>query len=181
MSAAERGAESLAESTKRVMRRAAKSVWVVACCHEGKRIAMAATSVDAFSLDPPTMLVCVNRSASLHPALAAGAAFSLNLLGSGHQAVSQACGGRLSGEARFSVGIWDIDPVTGVPVLSDAQGSFICSKASSLRCGTHELFVGAVVDVRRSGPLSPLIYLNGQYVELPRSGRVEEEAFQERT
>ncbi len=163
---AEEGApvsQSVAEATKMVMRRAAKSVWIIASCHEGKRFAMAATAVDVFSLDPPSMLVCVNHGASLHPVLTSGANFSVNLLGAEQEEIAQACGGRLRGEDRFSVGTWIADPETGVPILADAQGSMVCVKRRTLSHGTHELFVGDVLNVRESGAIQPMIYVNGRY------------------
>lgn len=124
---------------------------------------MAATAVDVFSLAPPSMLICVNHGASMHPVLSSGMIFSVNLLGADHEEVAQACGGRLRGEDRFSVGTWDEDPETGVPILADAQGSMVCVKRNALSHGTHELFVGDVLSARQSGAIQPMIYVNGRY------------------
>jgi len=163
----EKDQQAIADATKAIMRRVAKSVWVIACRHEGKRMAMAATSVDAFTMDPPAMLFCINRNASMYPALAKERFFSVNMLGADHEAVSQACSGGLNGEERFSVGLWEDHPETGVPMLSDAQGVMICSKENSLSHGTHELFVGSVIDVRMTAPLHPMVYLSGGYARIP--------------
>src|SRR3546814_6417669 len=70
----------LAEQAKLALRRMAKSVTVITCRHEGVRYAVAATAADALSMDPPSMIVSVNRSASLHAPLSAGAGFCLNVL-----------------------------------------------------------------------------------------------------
>ena len=56
------------------LRRLAKAVVVITCQHGGERFAMTATAVSELSMDPPSLLICVNRSASLHAPLSAKAA-----------------------------------------------------------------------------------------------------------
>lgn len=156
---------TLAAAVRLALRRMAKSVTVITCLHEGRRYAMAATAVDALSMDPPSMILSVNRSASLHAPLAAGANFCINVLAHHHEAVSRASGGGLSGEDRFSVGDWITGP-SGVPVLADAQASFICHNDISLSYGTHGIFVGRLIDVRSHGEVDPLVYLDGRYTRI---------------
>ncbi|HEX8445106.1 MAG TPA: flavin reductase family protein [Sphingomonas sp.] len=156
---------TLAAAVRLALRRMAKSVTVITCLHEGRRYAMAATAVDALSMDPPSMILSVNRSASLHAPLAAGADFCINVLGHSHEAVSRACGGGMSGEDRFGVGDWIAGP-SGVPILADAQASFVCHNDVSLSYGTHGIFVGRLVDVRSFGDVDPLVYLDGRYTRI---------------
>ena len=156
---------TLAAAVRLALRRMAKSVTVITCLHEGRRYAMAATAADALSMDPPSMIVSVNRSASLHAPLSAGADFCINVLGRVHEPVSRACGGGLSGEDRFTVGDWITGP-GGVPMLVDAQASFVCHNDISLSYGTHGIFVGRLVDVRSTGDVDPLVYLDGRYTRI---------------
>src|SRR3546814_18320121 len=79
---------------------------------------MAATAADALSMDPPSMIVSVNRSASLHAPLSAGANFCINVLSRQQEEISRACGGKLKGEERFALGKW-LEGVAGVTVLVD--------------------------------------------------------------
>ncbi|WP_310227704.1 flavin reductase family protein [Sphingobium xenophagum] len=144
------------------LRRLAKAVVVITCRYDGKRYAMAATAVSELSLDPPSMLVCVNRHASLFQALASGSDFAINILHSSHAAISAACGGKLKGEERFEVGNWTAGP-DGLPFLSDAQASFICINARQIDHGTHAIFIGDVREVRAEGVVDPLIYVDGRY------------------
>ena len=48
------------------MRGITSTVNVISATDEGHRHAMTATSVTSLSLDPPSMLVCINKDASLH-------------------------------------------------------------------------------------------------------------------
>ena len=156
---------TLAAAVRLALRRMAKSVTVITCLHEGRRYAMAATAVDALSMDPPSMIVSVNRSASLHAPLAAGADFCINVLGTMHEDVSRACGGGASGEDRFATGQWITGP-RDIPVLADSQAAFVCHNDVSLAYGTHGLFIGRLIDVRSHGPVDPLVYLDGRYTRI---------------
>lgn len=144
------------------LRRLAKAVVVITCAHEGQRYAMAATAVSEVSVDPPAMLVCVNRSASLHAPLAAGAGFCINILHSSQEAISALCAGGAQGEARFEGGDWAISDL-GPPYLRDAQASFICRQVQAGGYGTHGIFVGAVEQVFTHGAVDPLVYVDGRY------------------
>lgn len=152
----------LAARVKTALRRMAKSVNIITCRHEGVRYAMAATAADALSMDPPSMIISVNRSASLHAPLAAGADFCINVLASTQEDISRACGGALKGEDRFGVGDW-IEGVNGVPVLASAQASIICKNELNVSYGSHGIFIGRVLDVHQYGDVDPLVYIDGRY------------------
>ncbi|NBW26299.1 MAG: flavin reductase, partial [Betaproteobacteria bacterium] len=54
------------------MRRLAATVTLVTTSDaDGKRYGMLATSVTSVTMEPPMLLVCVSRSAHVHPALMA--------------------------------------------------------------------------------------------------------------
>lgn len=148
------------------LRRLAKAVVVITCRHEGQRFAMAATAVSELSMDPPSLLVCVNRTASLHEPLAQGADFCVNILHRGHSGISAACSGKARGEARFATGEWGAMP-DGCPVLENAQASFYCrNERETMSYGTHRIVIGRVEAVRIAGEVDPLVYADGRYFGL---------------
>ena len=69
------------------MRHVAATVYAVTTGHGGNRFGILATAVSSLSFDPPSVLVCVNRSASLHGPLASAETFCVNVLGLGLPAV----------------------------------------------------------------------------------------------
>ncbi len=144
------------------MRRVARSVTVISSAHDGRRYSMSATAVDSLSTDPPSLLICVNRDASLYPPLDAGAAFCVNVLSARHEDLAIDCGGRLKGEARFTSGDWQVSS-HGVPYLRDAQASLVCEQDGRFEYGTHTVFIGRIREVRMSGDVDPLVYLDGAY------------------
>jgi flavin reductase (DIM6/NTAB) family NADH-FMN oxidoreductase RutF len=156
--------ETVAGQMRYALRRFAKAVVVITTRHEGRRHAMAATAVSELSMEPPSMLICVNNSASLHPVLSAGAHFAINILQSDHGPIAAACSGGAKGEARFQTGTWT-ETATGVPRLSDAQASFVCRNVQQIAFGSHSIFIGQVEDVFVGVDVDPLIYVDGHYTK----------------
>lgn len=150
------------------LRRLAKAVVVITCRHEGQRYAMAATAVSELSMEPPSLLICVNQTASLFEPLAAGANFCVNILHSSHEGISAVCSGKLKGEARFEHGVWADSQE--LPYLEDAQASFLCRNDKRVDYGTHGIFIGEVIDVLSHGLVDPLVYVDGRYTVV---GKVE--------
>ncbi len=143
------------------LRRLAKAVVVVTTQHRSQRYAMAATAVSELSMDPPSLLICVNRTAGLHAPLATGAGFCLNILHSSQAAIAAACSGGLTGEQRFEHGAWANR--NGLPCLEGAQANFLCRNERSIDHGTHTIFIGLVEEVLTSGRPDPLVYVDGRY------------------
>ena len=58
--------DSFKSDFRKAMRRLTSAVTVITTAHEDRRYGMTATAVTSVSADPPSLLICVNRSASLH-------------------------------------------------------------------------------------------------------------------
>jgi flavin reductase (DIM6/NTAB) family NADH-FMN oxidoreductase RutF len=153
--------EQLRINAKQALRRLASSVSVVTCRRSGCNFAMTATAVSALSMEPPSMLVCVNRSAAFHGALRGADEFAINVLSRAHVAISRLCSGEAKGDSRFGVGCWDTR--AAAPVLADAQAAIICRKDTELDYGTHTIFMGRILSIATNGEVDPLIYVDGQY------------------
>jgi flavin reductase (DIM6/NTAB) family NADH-FMN oxidoreductase RutF len=155
--------DSLPEQFKSAMRRLAASVAVVVVRGDDGPVGMAATSVTSLTVDPPALLVCVNRATSIHASLNPGAPISVNLLSDHQSEVSAAFGGGMAHEQRFAVGVWNMGP-QGLPELAEAQANLACVVDTILAYATHSIVIARVVDVRISGEVAPLIYQDGTYL-----------------
>lgn len=155
--------EELSAKLKNAMRGFAQSVVIITTVDdEGRRYAMAATAVTPLSMDPPSMLICVNRSVSSHKILEAGANFSLNILNVDQIDIARNCGGGAKGEGRFSIGDWKQDD-SGIPYVADAQAVIRCHQRQRISYGSHDIFIGDVLSVQLADSVDPLIYLDGAY------------------
>src|SRR6056300_224833 len=92
------------------MRGITSTVNVISASANGQRHAMTATSVTSLSLDPPSMLVCINKDASLHGILSGGSNFCINVLSSLQKELAEVCSNSEEGESRFLSKSWkDLD------------------------------------------------------------------------
>lgn len=147
------------------LRRFAKAVAVITTRHHGQRMAMTATAVSEISMTPPSMLVCVNKTAGLHVAMESGEPFCINILHVGQADISALCAGKVRGEARFEVGDW-VETASGVPRLAGAQASIVCRNQHKTEFGSHSIFIGLVDEVFVELGVDPLLYVDGGYSRL---------------
>lgn len=145
------------------MRRFVTTVTVVTVGENGERFGMTATAVASVTTDPPAILICVNRAASIHANMRINVPFCVNILATSHGSLSRAFSGKLSGGERFSVGQWDED-TRGRPYLMDAQANLFCAVDATVDYGTHTIFIGKVDAIRLHGDVDPLIYGDGKYI-----------------
>ena len=150
---------------KDAMRRVAATVGVVSARFGDQDMAMTATSFCSLSLEPPALLVCVNRQAAMHEVLAVGSRFCMNVLEETQDKVSAACGGQRQRSERFEGGDWEACG-QGAPYVRGAQANVFCEVVQRIDYGTHTIIIGQVADVRVSQGRSPLVYFDGGYVSV---------------
>ncbi|TPW30199.1 flavin reductase family protein [Pararhizobium mangrovi] len=160
------GAMTSAARFKLGMRTLVGSVNVVALQgHDGRLLGVTATAVCSLSADPPSLVVCINRSSTIAPALEIGKTFSVSVLSQHQQNVADAFGGRkgLAGRNRFVHGEW-YRSEEDVPLLADARACLECRVESFMDYGTHRVTIAAVADVHLGdiGDAS-LIFADGAY------------------
>lgn len=151
--------EAVSDGYRLAMRRLAATVALISCGDKGDWAGMAATAVTSVSTEPPTLLVAVNRNASIHSRLLAEKRFCVNLLSGHHQGLIGCFSGEKKGSDRFEEGAWTEEH--GMPVLTDALASLSCRLIQTLDVSTHTLFIAAVERVRCSDEVDPLIWVDG--------------------
>ncbi len=154
---------SISEQLRLAMRRMAASVCVISTVDDsGKPHAMTATSVISISMEPPALLISVNRWASLHAAIIKNAAFCVSLLRSNQQAIAEQCSQRELSTDYLTQSPWQRDD-KGIPYLPDSQACVFCALDQTIEYGTHSIFIGQVSHAESYGKMAPLLYFNGQY------------------
>lgn len=150
-----------------IMRHQAGAVAVIAVGTPGARTGLTATAVCSLSDAPPTILACVNRTASAHDVIRGIGSFSVNLLAHDQQDVAARFAGRtgLKGEERFQADEWT-SLVTGAPVLAKALATLDCRLSEEHSFSTHSIFIGRVVEGTVRASAKPLLYFRGDYWDL---------------
>lgn len=147
---------------RKAMRRLTSAVTVITTAHEQRRYGMTATAVTSVSADPPSLLICINRSASLHEPLIRSGRFCVNILLAEQSDIATAFSGGVPQELRFAQGHWGPDEAD-VPFLREAQANIFCDADAMSSYGTHNIIIGKVSQVLVHGRVTPLLYQDGQY------------------
>ncbi len=154
--------DDLRSSFKLAMRRFPAAVTVITSADQTRRHGMTATAVTSLSVDPPSLVVCVNQASLLHDIMLLARRFCVNLLRRDQVALSAAFSGALSPETRFGLGEWAVSP-EGISYLETAQINIFCRKAAAVPYGTHTIFIGEAELVNVRDPIDPLIYQDATY------------------
>ncbi|MDB5580093.1 MAG: flavin reductase domain protein FMN-binding [Bradyrhizobium sp.] len=159
--------QNILDDFKLAMRRIASTVALITSGREDGWLGMAATAVVSVCADPPTLLIAVNRTASLHPTLHAEQGFCVNLLSERHRDLVEIFSGRKKGRERFESGDWVAGP-GGLPLLNGALANLICQTTRTLDVGTHTLFIGEVKSVVSHDDIDPLLWIDGRFAHAVR-------------
>jgi flavin reductase (DIM6/NTAB) family NADH-FMN oxidoreductase RutF len=153
------------------MRNLAGGVSIITAGRGEERTGLTATSVSSLSLDPPCLLVCVNRASGTLSALMANRAFGVNVLAASHQDVAERFAGRSGvwGPARYAGADW-MTLVTGAPLLADALAAIDCTLEKLIDWHSHVIVVGRVRSVHVNNGPSPLVYWRGNYENVDPAG-----------
>ncbi len=152
-----------ADDFKRAMRMQAAAVSLLCTELDGSRYGIAVTSLTGLTADPPQVLVCVNRTSSVHAPIQARGAFSINVLAQPHLGLAKAFGGELAPPERFSRGCWTASR-GGLPLLRGALLAAEAKVVQAVEVATHTVFVGQLSEVEvQEG--QPLLFLNRAYGE----------------
>ena len=128
---------------------------------------MTVTSVASLSVDPPALIVSVNRNASSLPLLKRYGFFGVNILTSDQLDIAERFTGKdgLKGADRFAGAEWSTR-ASGVPLLVGALAAIDCEVEEIVERHSHAIIIGRVLDATVSARSAALAYWHGQYVAI---------------
>jgi flavin reductase len=130
------------------------------------RAGFTASAVCSVSDTPPTLLVCLNRGASVYRTFKTNGLLCVNGLAHGQEGIATIFGGKTPMEQRFAAGAWS-QLATGAPVLAGAIAVFDCRVAEIVESGTHDVMFCDVVAVRMDASATGLVYFGRRFHGLP--------------
>jgi flavin reductase (DIM6/NTAB) family NADH-FMN oxidoreductase RutF len=145
--------------------RFATGVTVVTCLVDGADHAMTANSLTSVSLEPPLVLVCVERETRFHEAILTATHWGVSVLG----AHARGAAAWLATRGRPLAGQLDPvahhrSPLTGVAMLDDALAWFDVRTTAVYAGGDHSIVVGEVVALALADQPQPaLTFFRGRY------------------
>jgi len=142
-------------------------VTIVTTANDDEVRGMTANSVTSVSLEPLSVLVCVNREALTYRVLEASRIFCVNILSDQQEALSRACARPDTPEAKLE-GVAYHTGETGSPILEGALAYMDCRVSASFEFGTHTIYIGEPVDIGFADG-QPLVFYRGKYAALAPS------------
>ncbi|MGH9457227.1 MAG: flavin reductase family protein [Thermoanaerobaculia bacterium] len=140
----------------------ASGVTIVTTEDEGHWYGLTVSAFSSLSLDPPLVLVAIEKTTRAHEAIGRAERFAVNVLREEQESISNQFASRV--EDRFD-GIDVRSGVLKIPVLAEALAVIECRLREKLPGGDHSIFVGEVVaaDIREG---NPLLYFRSDYRRL---------------
>jgi flavin reductase (DIM6/NTAB) family NADH-FMN oxidoreductase RutF len=130
----------------------------------GKPFGLTANAFSSLSLDPPLLLICVDRKVDCYACFEDSKVFAVNFLSEGQDQLS----------TRFATkGIEKFEGVPyklgelGVALLDGAMAHIECKLVSAYEGGDHTIYIGEIQNVAVLSD-RPLLFFRGKYFKLPQ-------------
>lgn len=148
------------------MGRFASGITIMSTLQDGVAHAMTANAFTSVSLDPPLVLVCVDKGVRMHDAVLECGFWAVSVLADSHQAIAE----RFAHSGRDLYSQFDgvatmAGPKTGCTLIEGALSWLECRTWATYEGGDHTIVVGEVLSLGVDGPGDPdaLIYYAGKY------------------
>jgi flavin-dependent trigonelline monooxygenase, reductase component len=149
-----------AAAFKHAMRHVPTGVTVVTSLRDGEPRGITVNAFASVSLDPPSLLICINREARSYLFISSSRIFCVNVLAGDQRELAEHFSGKVR-ERQFAEIAYTVD-ATGAPVLEGAIAHFDCELVQEYHFGSHSILVGHVLSCG-ARPGSPLGYFNGGF------------------
>ena len=151
------------ELFKSGMQLLAATVTLITSVVEGRRAGMAATAVTSLAVDPPSLLICTNRTSRTYGFIMDSRKFAVNLVPDTLAEIVEAFASKGDSEDQFrAAGTW-MCARNGTPILQEAVASFSCRVDRWANARSHAVIFGLVEEVHLQAQASPLVYARKSY------------------
>jgi flavin reductase (DIM6/NTAB) family NADH-FMN oxidoreductase RutF len=141
-------------------------VTVITTGRDGAYHAMTANAFMSLSLEPPTVLVSVDKTAHTYPVIDNSEAFTVNVLAEDQEEVSRVYASKTMQERHtLKEGEYTLGG-NGVPRLPDCLAYFECRIVQKYDGWDHTIFIGEVLDAEVARDVPPLVYFRSSYRRL---------------
>ncbi len=148
---------------RRVMGHFATGVTVITTLSkEGKLHGLTANAVSSLSLDPPLLIICVDKKAESYSSFEESGVFTVNILADDQEDISRRFA--VSGGEKFE-GVAYRRGANGAPILSGALAHLECKLHAAYEGGDHTIYLG-LIEEAETREVKPLLFFRGGYRSL---------------
>lgn len=150
-----------ADALRAMHRKVVTGVTVVTVEVDGEPRGLAVNAFSSVSLEPPLILICVQKSSSTYSRLIASKFFAVNVLAADQAGVARIFATKK--DRKFDQIAWHRGH-HGVPVIDGACATMEVELQDTLHAATHTIFIGRVRRVTTTAQ-APLVYTNGAFFD----------------
>jgi flavin reductase (DIM6/NTAB) family NADH-FMN oxidoreductase RutF len=148
---------------RRVMGHFATGVTVITTfSKEGKLHGLTANAVSSLSLEPPLLIICVDKKAESYASFEESRVFTVNILAEDQEDISRRFA--VSGGEKFE-GVAFRRGANGAPILNGALAHLECKLHAVFDGGDHTIYLG-LIEEAETREARPLLFFRGGYREL---------------
>lgn len=122
-----------------------------------------ANAFSSLSLNPPLVLVCIDKKANCYDCFEDSGVFAVNLLGEEQEELSNRFATK--GIEKFQDIAWHMSS-NAIPLLDGTIGYIECTVSQAYDGGDHTIYLGEVIYAHADG-IRPLLFFKGKYQRLP--------------
>ena len=149
---------------------------------DGRPAGITVNALSSVSLEPPLIVVALDRRRFITPFVHAAGRFAVNILSEDQQALSDCFAGApvTPGREDFCGAAWHAGS-SGLPLLDGAIATLECTVVETFSAGDHDLFIGRVDTLANEEhhPM-PLLYYRRRYLRIERAATADVEGKPER-
>ncbi len=153
------------DALRRVLGTYATGVSIVMTKSRGMIHGLTVNSFTSVSLDPPLILVCIDRMTATYPLMKESRIFSVNILSNVQESLSKLFSDP-GNKSSMLQGLEYREEVTGAPILLGVLGFLDCSVEATYQWGDHDIFLAKVEKFGLGTEADPLLYYRGGYHSL---------------
>lgn len=147
-----------AQAFKDALSRFASGVTIVTVESADEVVGITVSAFISVSLEPPLVLVSIDKRAKAHDVLARSERFAISVLAAGQEAISNYYAGWKAPGQTVALA----RPDMATPVVPDALAWIDCSLHQAVEAGDHTLYIGRVERLTvRDG--EPLLWFRSKY------------------
>ena len=170
------------ETFRLVMGHFVTGVTVVTALDGDRPFGITVNALSSVSLDPPLVMVALDRRRFLTPIVRTAGRYAVNILAEGQQDLSDCFAGAPvePGREQFCGAAWHPGQ-TGLPLLDGASAALEMTVVQTFSAGDHDLFIGRVDALTDEAhhPM-PLLYYRRRYLRIERAATADVEGKPER-
>lgn len=126
--------------------------------------AMTATSFASIAVEPPLVMICVNRAGKFHRGATGSGGFAVSLLAADQEGLARHFADSTRDRPRqFDRVAHRIGHRTGAPLVDGAMAWLECVTEQVVTAGDHDIFIGRVLTAEVGRDTAPLMYFQRSY------------------